>query len=909
VASDLARAAARCAIAMRQADPDARLAVVTGRVESVEALVARAPAGAGIRVDETTAGLLDSRFEVGGDAAGLVLRGEREADEAPRTLLGKSTRFVGRDRELAQLEGIFDESAGDRVARPVLVLAAAGMGKSRLRQELVARLRARDQPVEVWTGRGDPMRAGAPFGLLGEALRRTAGILGGDDPGARRARLEERVGRRIPAGRAAALAAVLGEIAGVPFPDDDNVQLRAARRDPVLAGDLARGALVEWLAAECAAQPLVLVLEDLHWGDLPSVRLVDAALRELAEHPLFVLALARPEVRELFPRLWGERGLHEIHLGALARRAGERLIAEVLGPVAPEVAAGLIDAARGNALFLEELIRQAAAGETAGAPETVLAILASRIAALAPEARRVLRAGSVFGESFWAGGVRALVAAPVDAWLDLLVEQEVIGRVPTSRFAGEVELRFVHGLVREAAYSLLTGADRALGHQVAGAWLAEAGETDAVVIAEHHERGGEQQLAATWYRRAAEQALAGNDVDAAVARAQRGVACGAAGAELGALLLLEATAHRFRGDNTAAERQSLAAMDHLAPDGEDWSLAFGEAVAAAGKLHRPDRLKKLVDGLGARPSLGGAQAVAFARAATQCFANSVQESGHALVTRVNDSEGTWRGDPRACGFVEGARGFEDFCAVRYEQATRHNLAAIVAFGEAGDARNACLARMDLGYTLPMLGAHEEAETHLRAAIAEGRRLGMHAAARMTCGWLALSFLQSGRRAEALALAREGVDPVDAQLQPRVSLITRSALGVALWWNGDLAAAEVELRAALGMTARNMVSTLPHGYLAALRVAQGAAEDGLALALEAISTLSEARGLLAHEGPPRLALLQAYRALGRDDDAKAALAEAARRRDATAAAIETAGYRESFLRRVWTNERLAEIEAG
>ena len=73
----------------------------------------------------------------------------------------------------------------------------------------------------------------------------------------------------------------------------------------------------DWVAAECAEQPLLIVLEDMHWGDLPTVKFVDAALRSSSGAPLLVLAFARPEVHELFPKLWEERGLQEIALRGL----------------------------------------------------------------------------------------------------------------------------------------------------------------------------------------------------------------------------------------------------------------------------------------------------------------------------------------------------------------------------------------------------------------------------------------------------------------------------------------------------------------------------------------------------------------------------------------------------------------
>src|SRR5262249_20395032 len=76
-----------------------------------------------------------------------------------------------------------------------------------------------------------------------------------------------------------------------------------------------------------------LVLEGLHWGDVLTVKLCGTALRELTGCPLMVLALARPEVDQLFPELWS--GVtHVVILNPLSKKAGERLARQVLGPEA-----------------------------------------------------------------------------------------------------------------------------------------------------------------------------------------------------------------------------------------------------------------------------------------------------------------------------------------------------------------------------------------------------------------------------------------------------------------------------------------------------------------------------------------------------------------------------------------------
>src|SRR6185369_5729305 len=187
--------------------------------------------------------------------------------------------------------------------------------------------------------------------------------------------------------------------------------LRAARQDAQLMSELMRKAWLDFLQAETAAHPVLLVLDDLHWGDFGTVRFIDAALRDRGNQPWMVLALARPEVFEVFPKLWADRqNVQELRLKELGRRAGERLVRQVLGDaVGSDTVERLIKQADGNAFYLEELIRAVAEGKGAALPETVLAMVETRLARLPFEARRVLRAASVFGEVCWESGVALLL--------------------------------------------------------------------------------------------------------------------------------------------------------------------------------------------------------------------------------------------------------------------------------------------------------------------------------------------------------------------------------------------------------------------------------------------------------------------------------------------------------------------
>jgi tetratricopeptide (TPR) repeat protein len=155
----------------------------------------------------------------------------------------------------------------------------------------------------------------------------------------------------------------------------------------------------------------------------------------------------------------------------------------------------------------------------------------SRLAALDDGARRILRAASVFGEVFWPGAVARLLglaqpATEIGRRLEELTNRELIFKRKQSRFSSEDEYAFRHALLREGAYTMLTGDDRALGHRLAGEWLEQHGEPDPLALAEHFERGTEYARAGLHYLRAAQQASQGGDVTAVIARVKRALGYG-----------------------------------------------------------------------------------------------------------------------------------------------------------------------------------------------------------------------------------------------------------------------------------------------------------------------------------------------------------------------------------------------
>jgi eukaryotic-like serine/threonine-protein kinase len=462
---DEAVRAVRAALASAARQPALRLAIVTGRtlagttglagdlLERGAAEVERdAPAttrGGAVRVDEATARLVAEHFLVEETEGGRVIAGARPEGVPLRLLVGKPTPCVGRDRELANLEAMYAECAAEPVARAAVVVGPAGIGKSRLRHELGARLARADPRPLVFLARPSQLPEASPFGLLAPALRRLAGVLDGEPAASQHEKVARRFGRLVSGDALARL----GELAGLP-PLDAEAGGRP-RRDAMLTGDLLRAAWISWLEAECAEQPVALVLEDLQWGDLPSVEFVGAALRALEQHPLLVVALGRPELSERFPALWASLGAQEVRLSPLLHKASERLVRSALGAgVDDALVQRIVTRAEGNAFYVEELIRAAAEGAGEALPDSVLGMVQARLDVLGAETKRVLRAASVFGTTFWRGGVASLLGetrAAIGDPLARLAAAEIASRRPTASFPDEEEYVFRHALVREAA--------------------------------------------------------------------------------------------------------------------------------------------------------------------------------------------------------------------------------------------------------------------------------------------------------------------------------------------------------------------------------------------------------------------------------------------------------------------------
>jgi tetratricopeptide (TPR) repeat protein len=716
------------------------------------------------------------------------------------------------------------------------------------------------------------------------------------------------------------VTAFLGELVGAPLSDDNGVgaALRAARQDAQLMSEQMRNAWLDFLQAEAAARPVLLVLDDLHWGDFGTVRFIDAALRDRGKQPWMVLALARPEVYEVFPRLWADRqNAQELRLKELGRKAGERLVRQVLGDaVGSDTVEHLVQQADGNAFYLEELIRAVAEGKDRSGPlpGTVLAMVETRLGRLPPEARRVLRAASVFGEVCWDSGVVALLGAddpaPVHEWLARLVDQEVLVARQDSRFPGEHELAFRHALLREGAYAMLTADDARRSHRLTGEWLEQHGEADPMVLAGHFQRGGEPARAAGFYLRAAEQALQILDNEAAFARTGLGLACDPPPGLRITLLGVHCYASLLvrRVALTDAEELLRAAPRGSVP----WTqalFAYSLGTMMVGRFADLQGALALLREVTPAPEAMGWMSLVFLSAISildrlgqVAQGTALEEPFFALVRASGEQDPIVR---LGWHYSVGLRA--SFAHDDPWRGLQHSDALQGVYDMVGGETVLLSRQLLRGMNLWYLGAQESAAHVLEAIPAADMALGLSSADRRCF----LSWLHAERGAldEARTLVTQLIETSHAVQDHQGEGRGRWALAEVLRRLGELDAADREIQTALAL-AMPLDQPGVLATLSAIRLAQARAGEALAAAEDAVARDAAIGGCGMFRGAfVRLAHAEALDATGAHDAARRAIADARARLLAIAATIADPDYRASFLGKVPENARTLALAAA
>lgn len=461
--------------------------------------------------------------------------------------------FVGRARELQALRSALSD-AGHNV---VLIGGEAGSGKSRLIREFAAEADARG--ALVLYGACDAV-VRAPYGPFVEAFDQLARELG-------------------PEALAAALGPTGGELSRLlPWGGEP------ADADPDTVRHRLHTAVTDLLDGASTERPVVLVLEDAHWGDNPTLGLLRHLARAGGRARLLLLATFREtELPDALSETLADlrrseevirlrlAGLSGEEVGEFVRAAGARADSDL--------ARAITDLTGGNAFLVCELWRALVDTGELGTPESVREVVGGRLARLRPQTGELLQLAAAAGPEF---GLEVLRGAPdLAASLEEAVRSGMIEELPSVRIA----YRFTHELVRRALYDELTAVRRAELHLRVGEALESTGT--AAELAHHFTiaaalAGPERGIA--YNVRAAREAASALAFDEASERLETALELGVNDPRERAALLIELGAIRNRAGRAV---DALAAFAEAASLTDDPELLARAAIGYEEACWRP----------------------------------------------------------------------------------------------------------------------------------------------------------------------------------------------------------------------------------------------------------------------------------------------------------------------------------
>ena len=492
---------------------------------------------------------------------------------------GLEPPFVGRQDELRLLKDLFHATGREKKLRVVSVIGLAGIGKSRLAWEFSKYLDGLIDNVYWHAGRAPAYGEGVSFWALGEMIRERAGLVEQDDEATTRQRLTQTVEEWVtdPEERTwieRSLLTLLGLESG-------------------MAADQLFGAWRTFFERIAEKGTVALVFEDMHFADAGLLDFIDHLLEWSRGLPIYVVTLARPDLIERRTD-WGagKRNFVSLYLEPLPQEQMRELLAALV-PGMPEAAvAAIVGRADGIPLYAVETVRMLVAEgrlvEEAGVyvprgdlttlavPETLQALIASRLDGLDETERRLVHDAAVLGQSFTLAALAAVAETPqkeLEPRLAALVRRELLQREMDARSAERGQYSFVQALIREVAYNTLSKKDRKKLHLAAARWFESLGSDElAGVLASHylaaHANAGEPAEAAALagqariaLKAAATRASALGSFDQAVVFIDQALEITDSPTDKVDLLLQSVADSRTSGRLAQAEERSRRALD------------------------------------------------------------------------------------------------------------------------------------------------------------------------------------------------------------------------------------------------------------------------------------------------------------------------------------------------------------